>query len=96
MRLDYSIEDRVITIYSLLDLEGYYHLLEDDINDIKAEVEDFDKSFFLLYGYPYKEAYQFNSAEELNDFFFSDNGVRLFSNYGSYLKAYGEKYLEYK
>lgn len=96
MKLDSNIEDRVITIYSLLDLEGYYDLLEDDINFIKVEVDDFDKSFFLLYGNPYKEVYQFNSVEELNDFFFSDKGVRLFNNYGSYLKAYGEKYLEYK
>ena len=88
-------ERDIIAVFTLLDMEDYYDVLETAINAIKDRIVDFDGTYFMLWGEPYKEVDCFNSEKEANNYLlYTMEGKKKFTKYGGeYMLTKGEKYL---
>ncbi len=91
-----SKEERdIITVFTLLDMEDYYDELETVIENIKGRIPNFNSTYFLLWGEPFKDVDTFETEKEAKDFILKTiRGKRKFSEYGCYVLTLGEKYIE--
>lgn len=85
----------IMAVFTLLAMEEYYDILETAIDTIKDRIVNFDNTYFLLWGGPYKDVDCFNSEKEANDYLlYTMEGKKKFTKYsGEYTLTKGEKYL---
>lgn len=83
----------IMAVFTLLVMEGYYDILETAIDTIKDRIVNFDNTYFLLWGEPYKDVDCFNSEKEANDYLlYTMEGKKKFTKYsGEYTLYRGEK-----